>query len=58
MKPAKLTDVLALRVNLEFIIFKFERNYFKRGSPSARPSESNFFGTSDDNDMIFGVGRL
>ena len=36
----------------------FERSYFKRDSPSARPSESNFFGTSDDNDMIFRMGRL
>ena len=33
-----------------------ERSYFKRGSPSVRPSELNFFGSSDDNDMIFGVG--
>ena len=36
----------------------YERSYFKRGSPAARPSESNFLWSSDDNSMIFGVGRL
>ena len=35
-----------------------ERSYFKRGSPTVRPSESSFWGSSDDNEIIFGVGRL
>ena len=35
-----------------------ERSYFKRASPAVRPSELNFFGSSDDNDIIFGVERL
>ena len=36
----------------------FERSYLKRRFPAVRPSELIFFGSSDDNDMIFGVGRL
>ena len=40
------------------IKFSNERSHFKRVSLSVRASESNFVGFSDDNDMIFGAGRL
>ena len=30
-----------------------ERSYFKRASPATNPSKLNFYGSSDDNDIIF-----
>ena len=37
---------------------KNERSYFKRGSPATNPSKLNFYGSRDDNDIIFGVCLL
>ena len=53
-----LKTTLYIFENIPLKMNKNERSYFKKGSVSTRPSKLNFFGSRDDNDMIFGVGRL